>query len=56
MKLLDLLCAQPIDIEGRAADEVLELFDRLGRADDAASAPPDRIAIFANGVTAAFRT
>ncbi len=53
---LDLLRAQPLDVEGVAADEVLEALDRLGRADQAAGAAPDRLALRLFGVGAALRT
>ena len=46
--MLDLFGAQPFDVERRAADEMLELFHRLRRADQPAGATPHRVALFAD--------
>ena len=43
IQFLDALFAKSFDIEGVARDEMLEAFARLSRADQSASATPDRI-------------
>ena len=52
---LDMLGPQPLDIEGVAGDEVLQPFDGLRRADQAAGAAPGDLSLLAHGAAAAFR-
>ena len=53
-KELHLLRAQALDVKSAAADEMLQPFHRLGRADQAAGAATDGIAFLAVGGAAAF--
>src|SRR6185312_3579890 len=54
-QLFDALLAETVDIEGVAADEMLEALDRLGRADEAAGAAAHDHALLADGVAVADR-
>jgi hypothetical protein len=54
VKRLHLLGAQPLDVEGRAADEMLQLFNGLRGADQAAGAAAHAVALLPHGVGAAF--
>ena len=47
---LDVLLAEPLDIEGVARDEMLEALDPLGRADKAAGAAPHGIDLAGDGI------
>ena len=52
---LDLFRAKPLDVEGRTRDEMLELLDRLRRADQPPRAAAHRIARLADRIRATFR-
>ncbi len=52
---LGLLRPQPLDVEGGARDEMLQLLDRLRRADEAARTTAHRLALLADRVRAADR-
>ncbi len=52
---LDLLRAKPFDVEGGAADEMLQPFNCLRRADQAAGAAPHRVALLPDRFRTAFR-
>ena len=52
---LDVLVAEPFDVEGAARDEMAQPLHRLGRADEAAGAAPHDLAFLAHGVGAADR-
>ncbi len=54
VKLFNLFGAQPFDVKRTARYEMFQLFNRLGRANHAASTPTDCIAFFANGIGPAF--
>ena len=56
IECLDLLGAEPLDVEGVAGDEMAQPFQRLSRADQAAGAAPHRLALFPHRVAAALRT
>src|SRR5262250_1035174 len=52
---LDMAAAQAVDVEGAAADEMLQPLDRLGLADQPAGAAPHRLARLADGEAVADR-
>ena len=55
-KLFHLFGPKPLDVKGGTADEVLQLLHGLRRTNQAAGAPTDGIAVFADRLGIAFGT